>query len=128
MSSGNCRLTALSQRVSLFRTQRFKTPKLGQLTYFTYLQNIVNIAKIHRLYSWDARGWCSDKKYGILLSVDASKKKPNQHRTLHQDPQQLGQSHYNKQIVVINCMTIPKYTLIGYISFSNGGWRKIDLQ
>ena len=86
----------------------------------------MNIAKIHRLYSWDVRGWCSDKKEGILLKVDAFKeRKTNQHRTLHLDPQRLGQSHYNKDMVVINCMTIPNYTLIGYISFSNGGWGEI---
>ena len=71
MSSGNRRLTALSQRVSLFRIGRFKTPKLGQLTYLTSLQDIMNIAKIHRFYSWDVRGWCSDKEEGILLNVDA---------------------------------------------------------
>ena len=29
----------------------------------------------------------------------------------HQDPQQLFQSHYNKEHVVINCMNIPEYTL-----------------
>ena len=70
MSSGKCRLKALSQRVSLFQTRRFKTPKFGQLTYFTSLRDIVNIAKIHRLYSWVVRGWCSDEKEGLFLSVD----------------------------------------------------------
>ena len=34
-------------------------------------------------------------------------------------------NNYNKGMIVINCMNIPKYTLIGYISLSNGGWRKI---
>ena len=52
-------------------------------------------------------------------------KKTNQHRTRHLDAQPLGQSHYNKDVVVINCMNIPKYTLIGYIYLSNGGWRQI---
>ena len=42
-------------------------------------------------------------------------------------PQQPGQSHYNKEMVVINCMDIPKHTLIGYISLSNGGWRKENI-
>ena len=37
---------------------------------------------------------------------------------LHLDPQRLGQIHYNKDMVVINCLNIPKYTLIGYISLS----------
>ena len=48
MSSENHRLTAPSQRVSHFQTQRFNTPKLGQLTCFTSLRDIMNIAKIHR--------------------------------------------------------------------------------
>ena len=48
-------------------------------------------------------------------------KNTNQHRSLHLDPQRLGQSHFNKEMVVINCMNISKYTLIGYISLSNGG-------
>ena len=68
------------------------------------------------------------KKKGFSSVLILSKKKTNQHRTLHLDPQRLGQSHYNKEMVVINsvnCMNIPKYTLIGYISLSNGGWRKI---
>ena len=52
-----------------------------------------------------------------------SEKKTNQYRTLHLDRQRLGQSHYNKEMVVINCMTIPKYILIGYISFSK---RKVE--
>ena len=30
----------------------------------------MKIAKIHMQYSWDGRGWCSDKKEGIFLSVD----------------------------------------------------------
>ena len=42
--------------------------------------------KIHRLYSWDVRGWSSDKKEWIFLSVDPFKGKTNQHRTLHLDP------------------------------------------
>ena len=125
MSSGNRRLTAISQRVLLFKTRRFKTPKFVQLACLTSLQDIVNIAKIHRLYSWDVRGGCSDKKEGILLSVDPFKEKTNQHRTLYLDPQRLRQNHYNKEMVVINCINIPKYTLIGYISLLNGGWRKI---
>ena len=65
------------------------------------------------------------KRKGFFSVLILSKKKTNQHRTLHLDPQQLGQSHYNKNMVVINCMNIPKYTIIGYISLSNGGWRKI---
>ena len=66
------------------------------------------------------------KKKGFSSVLILSKeKKTNQHWTLHLDPQRFGQSHYNKEMVVINCMNIPKYTLIGYISHSNGGWRKI---
>ena len=55
------------------------------------------------------------KKKGFSSVLILSKKKTtNQHRSLHLDPhvQRLGQSHYNKEIVVINCMNIPKYTLI----------------
>ena len=36
--------------------------KLSRLTCFKSLRDIVNIAKIHRQYSWDVRGWCSNKK------------------------------------------------------------------
>ena len=61
------------------------------------------------------------KRKGFTSVLNLSKKKTNQHRTLHLDPQRLGQSHYNKEMVVINCMTIPKYTLSGaYIYFK---WR-----
>ena len=71
-------------------------------------------------------GWCNDKEEGIFLSVDPFKEKTNQHRTLHLDPQRLGQSQYNEEMVVmINCINISKYILIGYISLSNGEWRKI---
>ena len=101
---------------------------LGLLCIIKFLLDIVNIAKIHRRYSRDVRIWCSDKKENIPLSVDPYKEKTNQHRTLHPDPQRLGQSHYtcyNKEMVVNNCMNISKYTLIGYISLSNRGWRKI---
>ena len=48
------------------------------------------IAKIHRQYSWDVRGWCRDKKKGIYHSVDPFEEKKNQHRTLHLDPQHAG--------------------------------------
>ena len=77
------------------------------------------LAKIYSQYSRDASDWCSDKKEKIFL------KKTNQHWTLYLDPQRLGPSHYNKEKVVISCMNILKYTLIGYIPLSNGGWRKI---
>ena len=65
------------------------------------------------------------KRKGFSSVLIVSKKKTNQHRNLHLDTHPLGQSHYNKEMVVINCMNIPKYTHIGYISFSNGGWGKI---
>ena len=54
-----------------------------------------------------------------------SKKKTNQHNILHLDPQRLGQSHYNREMVVINCMNIPKYTLIlgTYLFPMEGGER-----
>ena len=80
----------------------------------------MNIAKIHRLYAWDVRGWCSDEKKVLFLSVDPFKEKTNQHQTLHLDPQRLGKSHYSKEMDVrpTNCMNMPKYTLIGYISLS----------
>ena len=46
----------------------------------------MNIAKIHKQYPWDVRSWCSEKKEGIFLSVDLSKKK-NQHGTLYLEGQ-----------------------------------------
>ena len=64
------------------------------------------------------------KRKGFSSVLILSKKK-NQHRTVHLHPQRLGQSHYSKEMVVISCMKIPKYTLLGYISLSNGGWGKI---
>ena len=91
MSSAKRRLMALSQQVSLFRARRFKTPKFGQLTYFTSLRDIVKIVKIHRLCSWDVRGWCSDKKQRDFPRFGSFQKKKNQHRTFHLDPQRLRQ-------------------------------------
>ena len=35
----------------------------------------------------DVRGWCSDKKEGIFLSVDPFKEKKLNSETLHLDPQ-----------------------------------------
>ena len=102
--------------------------KLGPLICSKSLWDIVNIAKIHRQYSWDIRGWCSQKEEGIFLSVDPLKEKTNQHQTLRLDPQRAGFIVNPNRIcvmVVRNCMNIPKYTLIGWISLSNGGWRKI---
>ena len=52
-----------------------------------------------------SKGFSSD-------NVDSFKEETNQHRTLHLDPQRLGQSHYKKEMVVINCMTILKHSLI----------------
>ena len=49
------------------------------------------------------------KRKGLTSVLILSKKK-SQLRTVHLDPQRLGQSHYNKEIVVINSMNIPKYT------------------
>ena len=48
MSSENHCLAALSQPVSHFQNRRVSTSKLGQLTCFISLRDIVNIAKIHR--------------------------------------------------------------------------------
>ena len=42
---------------------------------FKSLWDTKNIAKIHRRYSWDVHGWCSDKKEGIFLIVDPFKEK-----------------------------------------------------
>ena len=55
------------------------------------------------------------KRKGFSSVSILSKKKTKQHWTLHLDLQRLGQSQSNKEMVVINCMNIPKYTLIGYI-------------
>ena len=102
--------------------------RASPIDHFKSLRDIVNIAKIHRQYLRDARGCRSDKKKGIFLSVDLFKEKTNQHRTLHLAPQQAGFIVNRNRIsvmVVLNCMNIPKYTLIGYIYLSNGGWGKI---
>ena len=58
------------------------------------------------------------KRRGFSSVLILSKKKTGQHRTLYQDPQRLGQSHYNEDMVVINYMDIPKYTLIKF----GGSW------
>ena len=103
----------LFQRASHLKTGRVNTSKLGQLTCFKSLREIVNIAKIHRHYSWDVRGWCGDKKEGTSTSDLLSR--PSVGR------------FYDRMNIMVgrNCMNIPKCTLIGYISLSNGGWRKI---
>ena len=47
---------------------------------------------------------------------------------LHVDHQQAGFMVNRNRISVMvdpNCINIPKYILIGYISLSNRGWRKI---
>ena len=130
MSSENHSLMALPLQVSHSQTLRVNTSKLGQLTCFTSLRDIVNIAKytgnIHVMF---VAGVVTKRK-GFSSVLILSKKKPNQHRILHLDPQRLGQSHYNKEMVVINCMNIPKYTHISeHISFK---WRvekdNIDLR
>ena len=94
MSSENHHSTALSKRVSHLETRRVNTSELGQLTCSTSLWDAMKIARIHRLYSFDVRGWCSDKKEGFLLAVDPFKEKTNQHRTLYLDPQRFGQTQY----------------------------------
>ena len=101
-SSENHSLAALSLQVSHLQTRRVTTPELGQLTCFTSLQDIMNIAKIRREYSWDVRGWCTDKReLGIFLSVDPFKEnKTNQHQTLHLDPQTLCLDGLVKAIVI----------------------------
>ena len=48
------------------------------------------------------------KRKGFSSMLILSKKQTNQHRTLHLDHQRLGQTHYGKDMVVINCMNIPK--------------------
>ena len=75
MSSENHSLTTLPLRVSHLKTRKLYTAKLGRLTFFKSLLDIVNIAKIHSQYSRDVRGWCSDKKDKIFLSVDPFKEK-----------------------------------------------------
>ena len=59
----------------IFQTGWLKTAKLGQLTCSISLYDIVNIAKIRRQYSWDVRGWYTDKKEGIFFNVDPFKEK-----------------------------------------------------
>ena len=61
------------------------------------LRDIVNIAKIHRWYSWDVRGWCSDKKEGIFLSADPFKEKKSSSdpSSRPSDGRFYGQTQYN---------------------------------
>ena len=80
-------------------------------------------------YSWDVCGWCSDKKEGFSSVLTLSKKK-NHLRTVQLDPQRAGfmaKPNIIKDMVVRKkyCMYIPKHTLTGCISLSNGGWREI---
>ena len=80
--------------------------------------------------------------HGLFVAGVVTKRKgfsPNQHRTLHLDPQR-GQLvlwsipiAWINFMAVRNCVNVLKYTLIGYrpcIYLSNGGWRKtiIDLR
>ena len=73
--------------VHTFQTRRLYIAELGQLTTTKCLRGIMNTAKT-RQYSCDVRGWRSDKKEGIFLSVEPSNEKTN--RTLHLDPQRAG--------------------------------------
>ena len=90
MSSENHRLTALSKQVSHFQTGRGNTFKLSQLTCFTSLRDIVNIAK----YTGNIHGMLVagvvTKRKGFFSVLILSKKKTNQYRTLHLDPQLAG--------------------------------------
>ena len=93
--------------------------------------NTLNSANSHVLHlcgtSWTSPKYTGDihemfvarvvterKGFSSVL-IFSKKNKTNQHHTLHLDPQRLDQSHYNKEMVVNNCMNIPKYTLIGYM-------------
>ena len=102
--------------------------KLAGLRCFKSFRDIVNIAKIHRQYSWDVHGWCTDKKEGIFRSVDPFIEKNKSTLNPYLDPQQAGfmvNPNGINVMAVRNYMSILKYTLIGYISHSNGGWRTI---
>ena len=93
------------------RTERVNTAKLGRLTCFESLWDIVNIAKIHRQYSWDVRGWCSSKKKIIIfVSVDPFKERNNA-TSIPPDPQPAGFMVKPNRICVMivrSCMNIPK--------------------
>ena len=70
------------------------------------------------------------RKRKVFSSVLIFSKKKNQHRTFHLDPQRacfMVNPNRINVMFVRNCMNIPKYTLIGYISLSNGGWIKIKI-
>ena len=80
--------------VSHRQTRRINTSKLSQLTCFTSLRDIVNIAKIHsNIHGMFVTVVTKRKGFSSVLII--SKKKTNQHRTLHLDPQRLGQTQYN---------------------------------
>ena len=109
--------------------QNAQQGKLGHSTCFKSLRDIVNVAKIYRIYSWMFVAGVVRKRKGLSSVLTLAKKKTNQHRPLHLDPQRAGfMVNLNGIIVMVvrNCMNIPKYTLIGYmLSLSNGGWGKI---
>ena len=50
------------------------------------------------------------KKKGFSSVLIHLKKKTNQHWTLHLNPQRLRKNQFNEEMVVINCINIPKYT------------------
>ena len=128
MSSLNHSLTALSQRVSHFKHDGFTLLSSTNWhvlhLYGTSWRSPKYTGNIHGMF---VAGVVTKRKGFSSVLILSMKKQTN--RTLHRDPpcsQRLGQSHYNKEMVVINCMNFPKYTLfIGYISLSSGGWRKI---
>ena len=111
MSSENHSLATISLRISHLQTRSLYRAKLSRLTCFKSLLDIVNIAKIQNIHGMFVVGVVTKRKRFSSVSI-ISKKKTNQHRTLHLEPQRLGQSHYNKEMVVNNCMNIPKYTLM----------------
>ena len=83
---------SMTQNFSMLHSDiYYNTAKLGRLTCFKSLRDIVNIAKIHRQYSWDVRSaGVVTKKKGFSSVLTLSKKKTNQHQTLHLDPQRAG--------------------------------------
>ena len=70
----------------------------------------MKIAKIHKQYSCNVRGWCSEKKEVIFLSV--LKEITNQHRTLYLDPQREGCYGQSQRNLCFGCQKLYEHSKI----------------
>ena len=117
---------SMTQNFSMLHSDiYYNTAKLGRLTCFKSLRDIVN--KIHRQYSF---GWCGDKKEGIFLSVDPFKEKNKSTSDPLSGPSAGGSYDQSQWNYCHGCSKLYIWTfrnthLSGPYLFSNGGWKKI---